>query len=143
MGVSDGINTSNELENTSEESEIVTAIENPVTINENNSYSGTDIQVKISYYKPQLGGTNCSRFVNGECVSKMANGEDWRLYYNTNTIACPSELAFGTQIVIFDNVYTCRDRGGAIINNSGVYWVDVLGDPIAPFGTVVDAIILN
>ena len=73
----------------------------------------------------------------------MANGERWQDYYESNdTIACPSELPFGTVVVIFGREYTCRDRGGAIVENSGVYWIDILGkDAIVPFGTVVDAYI--
>lgn len=90
-----------------------------------------------------MGGVNCARFVNGECVSKMANGERWQDYYDSNnTIACPSELSFGTTIVIFGREYTCRDRGGAIIVEGDAYWVDMLRkDAIVPFGTVVDAYI--
>ena len=136
-GESDGIDTSNELENTSEK------VSETTRVPENISYEGTNILVKLSYYKPQLGGTNCSRFVNGVCISNMANGEAWLPYYNKNTIACPSQFSFGSQIVIYGEVYTCRDRGGAIVLSDGSYWVDVLGDPIAPFGTVADAIIIN
>jgi len=99
--------------------------------------------VKISHYDPSLGGVNCARFINGECVSKMANGERWQDYYYSNdTIACPSELPFDTVLVIFGKEYTCRDRGGAIVENGGVYWIDILGkDAIVPFGTIVDAYI--
>lgn len=99
--------------------------------------------MKISHYDPALGGVNCARFINGECVSKMANGERWQDYYYSNdTIACPSELPFDTVLVIFGKEYTCRDRGGAIVENGGVYWIDILGkDAIVPFGTIVDAYI--
>jgi hypothetical protein len=73
----------------------------------------------------------------------MANGERWQDYYDSNdTIACPSELSFGTTIIIFGREYTCRDRGGAIILKDGIYWVDMLRkDAIVPFGTLVDAYI--
>lgn len=73
----------------------------------------------------------------------MANGERWQDYYESNdTIACPSELPFGTVLVIFGKEYTCRDRGGAIVLNDGIYWVDMLRkNPIVSFGTVVDAYI--
>ena len=99
--------------------------------------------MKISHYDPSLGGVNCARFINGECVSKMANGERGQDYYYSNdTIACPSELPFDTVLVIFGKEYTCRDRGGAIVENGGVYWIDILGkDAIVPFGTIVDAYI--
>ena len=73
----------------------------------------------------------------------MSNGERWQDYYYSNdTIACPNELDFGTVLVIFGKEYTCRDRGGAIVLNDGIYWVDMLRkNPIVPFGTVVDAYI--
>lgn len=93
--------------------------------------------VKLSHYDPSLGGVNCAYFVNGECLSTMANGERWQTYYETNdTLACPAELPFGTVVNIFERDYTCRDRGGAIVYDGGVYWVDVLGkNALAPFGT--------
>lgn len=71
---------------------------------------------------------NCATFVGGECISKMANGEDWKLYFGkNNTIACPRELSFGTKIELDGNVYTCRDRGGKIIlTENNEYWIDIL-----------------
>ena len=33
------------------------------------------IFVRISHYWPPLGGTNCLNYKNGECVSRMANGD--------------------------------------------------------------------
>ena len=106
--------------------------------------NGETIKVKLSNYLPNEGGINCANFVNGECISNLANGEDWKIYFGkNNTIACPSELPFGTVIIIYNREYTCRDRGGAIIIENGVYWVDVLGYPIAPFGAVEDAILVR
>lgn len=58
----------------------------------------------------------------------MANGERWQDYWGLdNTIACPRELDFGTKIKLGDKIYTCRDRGGAIVKTySGEYWIDIL-----------------
>jgi len=90
------------------------------------------IIVKISHYNPNLGGPNCASFVNGECKSKMSNGERWQDYWGKNdTIACPFELPFGTEIELDGNVYTCRDRGGAIIvTDEGFYWIDILAESV-------------
>ena len=75
----------------------------------------------------------------------MANGESWEQYYNTyDTIACPPELPFGTKILLDGNMFTCRDRGGAIvITPEGYYWIDILA-PSAPYyyGEVREATIL-
>jgi len=105
-----------------------------------------EILVKISHYDPSLGGTNCAWFADGVCLSNMANGENWTLYYgNNDTIACPQELEFGTQILLDGNVYTCRDRGGAIVvTESGEYWIDILA-PSVPYwyGEIKQAYILN
>ena len=102
--------------------------------------------VKISHYDPPSGGLNCSWFYNGDCLSNMANGESWKLYYGSdNTIACPQELSFGTQILLDENVYTCRDRGGAIVvTEEGYYWIDILA-PSVPYwyGQVKEAHIIG
>jgi hypothetical protein len=76
----------------------------------------------------------------------MANGEPWERYWEkNNTIACPKELAFGTEIMIDKNIYTCRDRGGAIvINSNGEYWVDILAQNVPyTFGEVRKAYIVE
>ena len=75
----------------------------------------------------------------------MANGEDWRNYIDTNdTIACPRELEFGTRIMLDNNIYTCRDRGGAIvITENGEYWIDILGKEVPySYGEVKEAEII-
>jgi len=93
---------------------------------------GTLIYVLVSHYNPSLGGVNCARFANGECISKMSNGERWQDYWGEyNTIACPFELAFGTVISLDGNEYTCRDRGGAIVvTYEGYYWIDILAERV-------------
>lgn len=94
------------------------------------------ITVKVSHYWPDLGGVNCLTFVNGSCVSKMANGQKWQSGIGKNIIACPKEFKFGTQIKILGKVYTCKDRGSAIVKTkTGEYWVDMLQkEAIVPYG---------
>jgi len=76
----------------------------------------------------------------------MANGEPWEKYWGlNNTIACPKELDFGTQIELDDNIYTCRDRGGMIvITDNNEYWIDILSPTVPyPYGMVKEAYILE
>lgn len=104
------------------------------------------ITVKVSHYNPSLGGPNCARFVDGECISKMSNGEKWQDYFGkNNTIACPFELEFGTVISLDGVKYTCRDRGGAIVVTSeGHYWIDILAENVPyKYGEVRKAYILK
>jgi hypothetical protein len=106
---------------------------------------GTLIYVKVSHYNPSLGGPNCASFINGECLSKMSDGERWQEYWGeNNTIACPFELAFGTVIWLDGNEYTCRDRGGAIVvTYEGYYWIDILAERVPyKYGEVREAYIL-
>jgi hypothetical protein len=100
-----------------------------------NQPEGYPIIVKISHYNPSLGGPNCASFVNGECLSKMSDGERWQDYWGQyNTIACPFELPFGTVIRLDGNDFTCRDRGGAIvITGEGYYWIDILAERVPYF----------
>ena len=96
--------------------------------------------VKVSYYNPALGGTNCSNFVEGVCISNMASGYPWQDYMEY-AIACPSELPFGTKIIVENQrEWICMDRGGAIVVEDGVYWIDQLtANPEYIFGSVVQA----
>lgn len=97
----------------------------------------------MSHYEPWLGGTNCSNFVNGECVSKMSNGERWQDYIDV-AIACPIELEFGTKIIIGDKTWICMDRGGAIVYDGYAYWIDQLtATPEYAYGQVVEAIVIE
>lgn len=100
------------------------------------------ITVKISHYSPSLGGPNCARFVDGECLSKMSNGERWQDYYEEGrTIACPMSVPFGANIYLDYKIYTCRDRGGAIVvTGEGYYWIDILEEHASyKFGELRDA----
>lgn len=108
--------------------------------------SGYPIIVKVSHYNPSLGGPNCASFVNGECISKMSNGERWQDYWGEyNTIACPFELNFGTVISLDGNEFTCRDRGGAIVvTYEGYYWIDILAESVPyAYGELREAYIIK
>ena len=87
--------------------------------------AGTAMQVRYSHYWPPLGGTNCSSFVNGVCISAMASGQPWAPYVGT-AVACPKEWAFGTTVELDGRVWTCMDRGSAIKYVDGVPWIDFL-----------------
>jgi len=98
---------------------------------------GEPILLKISHYNPALGGVNCLTFVDGECISKMASGEEWQEWID-KAIACPRELPFGTKIVVGKEEWICKDRGGAIVVDNGAYWIDQLTEtPRYPFGELV------
>jgi hypothetical protein len=111
-----------------------------------NAKGGVVIKGKISHYWPPLGGPNCSVFVGGQCVARMASGEPWQKWVG-KACACPSKYAFGTKWVVLGKTYTCMDRGGAIVTGgqfvNGKYvtvvWLDLL-QPTAPvpYGTVID-----
>jgi hypothetical protein len=103
------------------------------------------IKTKVSYYWPDLGGVNCLTFVNGECISKMANGRPWKEGINIG-MACPPEMKMGTKLYFpdFDRTFTCMDRGSMIVKTeSNEYWVDLLiSKPLVPYGKVVEAEVL-
>lgn len=97
----------------------------------------------MSRYDPALGGVNCANFVDGKCISNMANGEGWEQYMNTGIVACPPEYPFGTIFVIEEVSYICKDRGGAIQVDDGLIWLDVLtNNPIYYYGEVVEGFII-
>ena len=105
------------------------------------------IKVKVSHYWPELGGVNCLTFVNGECISRMANGKTWQSGVGQDVMACPPELEFGTQLYLidFDRTFTCTDRGSAIVKTvNGEYWIDLLlPKALVPYGKVMEAEILK
>ncbi|KKL00950.1 hypothetical protein LCGC14_2627750, partial [marine sediment metagenome] len=95
------------------------------------------IVLKVSHYNPDLGGVNCANFQDGECVSKMANGERWQDNIGL-AIACPKELEFGTKIKIDDRVWECKDVGGKITKDGEIYWIDMLTPyPLYNYGEIV------
>lgn len=83
---------------------------------------------RYSYYNPKLGGVNCYQWDSaiGDCVSMMANGEDWHNNYG-KVVACAPEIALGTVIEVtypdaLKGLWVCKDRGGAIVGD----WIDFL-----------------
>jgi hypothetical protein len=104
------------------------------------------VKVKMSWYNPALLGVNCAVVRNNKCVSHMANGERWQDWIDKGVCACPKEYAFGT-VFSFPSLgmsCTCKDRGGKIVANNGVVWIDLLTHkPPVPFGTVIDAEVIQ
>jgi len=97
------------------------------------------VEAKLSHYWPALGGPNCFRFVDGECISPTASGIPWKQVVNWGC-ACPVEYDFGTEFVLpGGEVFICVDRGGKIIVDDGYVWLDLLVEhPPVPFGTIVN-----
>lgn len=106
---------------------------------------GQKIQVRVSHYWPPLGGPNCAVYIgeppNGKCVSKVWEGtQDWENWIGKNGIACPPEWELGTKLIIEEETWTCMDRGGAIVFQDGVPWIDMLRKrPLVPYGTIIEA----
>jgi len=100
---------------------------------------GAVVRVKVSHYWPALGGVNCFRFVGGQCISPTASGAPWQEWVGRGA-ACVPEWPFGTTFTLpGGEVFTCVDRGGAIVTGAdGLPWVDLLVQhaPV-PFGTVL------
>ena len=97
------------------------------------------IQARLSHYWPPLGGTNCARFIDGYCVSRTASGERWEDWVGIGA-ACPPEMPFWTQFRLpGGELFTCVDRGGMIVAEGGIPWLDLLVEsPPVEYGTVVD-----
>ena len=84
------------------------------------------ITIKYSRYWPPAGGTNCSAFVDGVCVSRMASGAAWELWID-RACACPAEWPFGTVVELDDQEWICMDRGGKIrFDEADLTFVDFL-----------------
>jgi len=97
------------------------------------------IKIRYSHYWPPLGGTNCSKFAGGQCVSATASGQPWEEWVGRG-IACPREWPFYTRLVVDGRTWVCVDRGGAIKYVDGVPWVDFLvPEGRYPHGQVVEA----
>lgn len=75
----------------------------------------------------------------------MSNGERWQDYFNKNVVACPAKFSFGSIFVVEGVEYICKDRGGAIVQESnGAIWLDVLTDePKYKFGQELEAILID
>jgi hypothetical protein len=97
------------------------------------------VKVRVSRYDPALGGVNCFSFVNGECVSKMANGQRWQDWMGV-AVACVPEWPFETKVIVAGRTFICKDRGGKIKYKDGIPWIDMLLEVgLYPHGTIVDA----
>ena len=83
------------------------------------------ITIKYSRYWPPAGGTNCATFVDGQCISRMANGARWESGVDT-ACACPPEWPFGTIVELDGQEWVCMDRGGKIRFTEGLTFVDFL-----------------
>ena len=77
--------------------------------------------IRYSHYWPANGGTNCSSFVDGQCVSRMASGERWQ-DWTGQACACPPEFPFWTVIELEGKQWVCLDRGGKVKGS----WIDFL-----------------
>lgn len=99
--------------------------------------------MRVSWYNPRLGGTNCAVFVGGRCLSNMASGLDWRGWFG-RAIACPPEWPFWTRVVVAGREWLCLDRGGAIRFQGDIPWIDMLLEaPLYDYGTVVNAEVIR
>lgn len=95
------------------------------------------IFARASSYWPPAGGTNCSHFVDGRCLSRMASLYPWQLWIN-KAVSCPEEWPFGTLVVYDGQTWVCLDRGGAIDYRKGIPWIDFLtNQPPAAYGSVI------
>ena len=102
------------------------------------------IQARLSSYRPWEGGVNCARFVDGYCISRTASGERWEDWVGIGA-ACPPEMPFWTQFRLQGGeLFTCVDRGGKIVTENGIPWLDLLVESApVPYGTVVDVEIVD
>lgn len=84
-----------------------------------------EIQLRISYYWPPLGGINCSRYENQTDCSTLASGRRFADVVGI-AVACPAEFPFGSVFIIDHYRFVCLDRGGAIVTQDGYSWIDIL-----------------
>jgi len=99
---------------------------------------GQTVKVRYSHYWPPLGGVNCSQFVGGKCISKMASGKPWADYIG-EAVACPKEWTFGTLVLLDGQLWTCLDRGGSIKYVDGIPWLDFLSETgVYSYGEIVN-----
>jgi len=126
---------------------------------------GAPYPLRLSHYDPVLGGTNCdsdcSIMASGDRVAGWVGGRN-----GVYAAACPREWGWriGTRFNVGGNEYECRDTGGwincyapgeidrAIANahNRGhlldqpataqqrYCWVDLMTDPLAPYGALTN-----
>lgn len=105
--------------------------------------------LRISTYRPELGGINC----DSDCTT-MASGDKVTSWVGGRAgvfaAACPREWGHGTRFSLDGITFECRDRGGWInCYDPGVYdpalrraatesycWVDLLGSWDYPYGSL-------
>ena len=105
--------------------------------------TGELVTIRYSRYDPALGGVNCSRFVNGICISNMASGKPWTPWME-RACACPPEWAFGTVVILDGQRWECQDRGGKIKYVDGIPWVDFLTrTPQYSYGQLVEVEVIQ
>jgi hypothetical protein len=99
----------------------------------------TEVSIKVSYYDPTLGGTNCYSWREGYCWSGTRSGEMWEKWLNRQEIggaACPLEK-LGQRFWFVGREWVCVDTGGKIVQEGNTFWVDLLvSKPPVAFGTV-------
>ena len=97
-----------------------------------NGYNSIGLRVfvlaHLTYYNPELLGENCYIDSNGICISKLANGESWEDFIDSESVlACPIEYEFGTVFIIGSKPYICKDRGELVITREdGSINLDIL-----------------
>lgn len=71
-------------------------------------------------YQPDINPDHCANWQDGDCLSNMSNGEDWRSAWGS-AAACPFEWPLGSTIEVGDYqtgetvaVYECMDRGSSV-----------------------------
>lgn len=118
------------------------------------SFSGNaDYPLRISWYDPSLGGTNC----DSDCTT-MASGDKVASWIGGRggvyAAACPRSGGWhhGLRFSVGNNVFECRDTGGWInCYQPGMYdpalkrnadqsycWVDLLGNWGIPYSTLTN-----
>lgn len=97
------------------------------------------ITIRVSRYWPPLGGVNCWRFINGECVSRTRSGERWQDWAEGGA-ACPYSWLMKAEVYARDQWWKCVDTGGKIVYGAdGIPWVDFLTEtPLAPYGSTME-----
>ncbi len=87
--------------------------------------------VRLSYYWPDLGGTNCHesnwRKDTNKCVTNLY-GKPWQHWENKGA-ACPVKYPLGTKLWItrLKKTVVCVDRGGGIVTLlDGTSFLDLL-----------------
>lgn len=96
------------------------------------------VQAKISHYVPWFGGPNCANFKDGRCLSRMASGLPWQNFVS-RAVACPKDYPFWTRVYAFGQEWICLDRGGKIVREGSLIWLDFLANPApenTPYGEI-------